>query len=71
MKSIVDSQELQIQRNMIEEEDMPEGHSQQGYHPHEEHRITFLMKDEPTKTQDSWWSENDESENKDFLQFLN
>lgn len=65
MKNIVDSQELQIQRNMIaEEEPQPE--------PQEEPvKTVFLMKDEAVKAQDIWWTDHEDSENKDYLQFLN
>lgn len=74
MKNIVDSQELQIQRNMIEEDTI--GHSDHREHhntQHEqlEHKTPFMMKDEEVKGQDMWWSEQEESENKDYLHFLN
>ena len=34
-------------------------------------RGTFAGKEEENKTSDNWWSEHEDSENKDYLHFLN
>lgn len=73
MKNIVDSQELQIQRNMMEAEEGSVVPQHEGPILPQELTVKapFPVKEEENKTSDMWWSEHEDSENKDYLHFLN